>query len=127
MEGGISGPFGRLSWALPGSVLQALIGSFDSRSDFGSSLSSSSSFDGTDGSMSQNNFSRPPVIVLPRRSVQNEKISRMNRKREISGLTVRMVVASAGGTLPHLTCHFLRARSGWRRQMGSHLQNESTS
>ena len=112
--GGSGGPFGQLSGVIPGSVLQALIGSSDPRSSFGSSSSPSfsPSFDGTDGSAPLNNFFRSSVVVPSRRSVENEKISRVNRRREINELTVRMALASVGGTLPPLDVPFLESALG---------------
>ena len=99
----VSGSFSPLSGGLPGSLLQALVGSPDPRSGFVSpSSSSSSSFDGADGSTSPSNFFRSSVVVPSQRSVQNERISRMNRRREINELTIRMALASVGGTLPPL-------------------------
>lgn len=106
---GLGGSFGPLSGVLPGSVLQALMGSPNYRSDFGSSSSHFSSVDGADGSTSQNNFFRCSVVVPSQRSVQNEKISRMSRRREINELTVRMAMASVGGTLPPLDVPFLES------------------
>ena len=96
---GASGLLGPFSGMVPGTVLQNLIP--DPRSGSGPS-SSSPSVDGTDGSTSPNNFFRASVVVPSQRSVQNEKISRMNRRREINELTVRMALASVGGTLPPL-------------------------
>jgi len=107
--GGLGGSFGPLSGVLPGSVLQALMGSPNYRSGFGSSLSYSSSADGVDGSTSPNNFFRCSVVVPSQRSVQSEKISRMSRRREINELTVRMAMASVGGTLPPLDVPFLES------------------
>ena len=111
--GGLLGP---LSGVVPGPVLQALMGSPDSRPGFASSSSSSSSsFEGTDGSASQTNltnFFRSSVVVPSQRSVQNEKISRTNRRREINELTVRMAMASVGGTLPPLDLPFLENALG---------------
>ena len=74
----------------------------DPRSGSSSSSSSTSSVDGKDGSASQENFFRSSVVVPSRRSVEDEKISRMNRRREINELTVRMALSSVGGTLPPL-------------------------
>ena len=111
--GSSGGPFGPLSGVLPGSVLQALTGSSDPRSGFDSSSPSSSpSFDGTDGSASLNNFFRSSVVVPSRRSVESEKISRVNRRREINELTVRMALASVGGALPPLDVPFLESTLG---------------
>jgi len=112
--GNSGGPFGPLSGVLPGSVLQALVGTSDSRSGLGSSFSPSfsPSFDGSDGSASQNNFFRSSVVVPSRRSVENEKISRVNRRREINELTIRMALASVGGTLPPLDVPFLENALG---------------
>ena len=107
--GSAGGLFGPLSGVLPGQVLQALMGSPDSRSGSGSSSSSPSSFDGIDGSTSPNNFFRSSVVVPSQRSVQNEKVSRMDRRREINELTVRMAVASVGGSLPPLDVSFLES------------------
>ena len=109
-EGGFRGlgSFGPVSGELPGSVLQALVGSPDSRSGFGSS-SSYSSADEIDGSTSPNSFFRCSVVVPSQRSTQNEKISRMSRRREINELTVRMAMASIGGTLPPLNVPFLQS------------------
>ena len=113
MGGSVGGLLGPLSGVLPGQVLQALMGSPDSCSGFASSSSSSSSsFERTDGSTSQNNFFRSSVVVPSQRSVQNEKISRMNRRREINELTVRMAMASVGGTLPPLDVPFLESALG---------------
>ena len=112
---GGSGSFVPLSGVLPGAVLHALMGSpSESRSGFGPSPSSSSppSFDGTDGSTSPNNFFRSSVVVPSQRSVQDEKISRVNRRREINELTVRMALASVGGTLPHLDVPSLESALG---------------
>ncbi|KAF9647587.1 AAA-domain-containing protein [Thelephora ganbajun] len=103
--GGVGGPFRPLLGVLPGPMLQTLMGS-DSYSDFGSP-SSSSSADGTDGSTSLNSFFRSSVVVPSQRSVPNERISRMNRRREINELTTRMALASVGGTLPRLDVSFL--------------------
>ena len=108
MGGG--GPFGSLSGVLPGSVLQALIGPSDPRSGFGSSSPPSSSL--FDGSVSPNNFFRSSVVVPLRRSVEDEKISRTNRRREINELTVRMALASVGGILPPLDIPFLENALG---------------
>ena len=105
--GGLGGSFGPLSGVLPGSVLQSLMGSPDSRSGFGSPQSHSSSADGIDESTSQNNFFRCSVVVPSQRSIQSEKISRMSRRREINELTVRMAMASVGGALPPLDVPFL--------------------
>jgi hypothetical protein len=49
------------------------------------------------------------VVIPSKRSVQDEKISRMNRRREINELTVRMAVASVGGTLSPLDVPFLES------------------
>lgn len=113
-EGGFpglaGGSFGPLSGVIPGTVLQALMGSSDTRSGFGSLPSvpqSSSSSDGADGSTSPNNFFRSSVVIPSQRSVQIEKISRMNRRREINELTVRMALTSVGGILPPLDVSFL--------------------
>ena len=109
--GGAGGPFGPLSGVLPGSVLQALVGPSDPRSGFGSSSPppSSSSFDGTDGSVSPNNFFRSSVVVPSRRSVETENVSRVSRRWEINELTMRMAVSSIGGTLPPLDVPSLEA------------------
>ena len=109
--GGTGGTFGPLSGVLPGSVLQALVGSSDPRSGFtsSSSPSSSSSFDGTDGSVSPNNFFRSSVVVPSRRSVETEKVSRTNRRWEINELIIRMALSSIGGTLPPLDVLSLEA------------------
>ena len=101
VSGGAGGSFNPLSGVLPGTVLQALMGS--PRSGFGPSSSSSSPpFDGTGELASPNNFFRSSVVVPTQRSIENEKLSRMNRRREINELTVRMALASIGGTLPPL-------------------------
>ena len=107
--GGPGGPFGPFTGVLPGGLLQSLVGLPDSRPGFGSSPSPSSSVDGTDGSTSPNNFFRSSVVVPSQRSIRNEKASRMNRRREINELTVRMALASVGGTLPPLDVPFLES------------------
>lgn len=106
-SGGFGGPFGPLSGVLPGPVLHTLMGSPDPRSSLSSSPSSSSSADEIDESTSQNNFFRHSVVIPSQRSTRNEKMSRMCRRREINELTVRMAVASVGGTLPPLDVPFL--------------------
>jgi hypothetical protein len=100
--GGPGGPFSSLSGVLPGTLLQGLVGLPDPRPTFGSSPSSPSSVGETDESTSPKNFFRSSVVVPSQRSVQNEKSSRMNRRREINELIVRMALASVGGTLPPL-------------------------
>lgn len=105
----VGGTFGPLSAMIPGTLLQAITGSTDSRPAYSSSPPSSSPADGTDGSTSPNNFFRSSVVVPSQRSVQNEKNSRMNRRREINELTVRMALASVGGTLPPLDLSFLES------------------
>ena len=49
--------------------------------------------------MTQNNFFYRSVVVPTKRSMQEEKISQMNRRRKINEFTVWVAVASAGGTL----------------------------
>jgi hypothetical protein len=105
--GGLGGSLGPLSGVLPGPVLQALMGSPDSRPGLGPS--SPSSADGTDGPTPPNNFFRCSVVIPSQRSMQNEKFSRVNRRREINELTVRMAMASIGGTLPPLDVPFLES------------------
>ncbi|KAF9780481.1 AAA-domain-containing protein [Thelephora terrestris] len=105
---GASGLLGPFSGVLPGAVLQNLMSSPDPRSGSGPS-SSSPSVDATDGSTSPSNFFRSSVVVPSQRSVQNEKISRMNRRREINEVTVRMALASVGGTLPPLDAESLES------------------
>ena len=108
--GGLGASLGPLSGVLPGTVLQALMGSPDPRSGFGSSSPSSSSpADGIDGPTSPDNFFRCSVLVPSQRSIQSEKISRMSRRREINELTVRMGMASVGGILPPLDVPFLES------------------
>ena len=106
VSGGASSLFGPFTGALPGAVLQPVMGSSDPRSG---PASSSSSVGGSDGSTSPNNFFRSSVVVPSQRSVQNEKISRMNRRREINELTARMALASIGGTLPPLDVESLNS------------------
>ena len=107
------GFFGPLSGVLPGPILQTLVGAPDSRSGFGPSSSfSPPSADGTDGSTARNNFFRCSVVVPSRRSTHREKISRMNRRREINELTIRMAVASVGGTLSPLSVSSLESALG---------------
>ena len=107
--GGPGGPLGPFSGVLPGTLLQGLVGLPDPRPGFSSSFPSSSSVNETDESASPNNFFRSSVVIPSRRSVQNEKISRMNRRREINELTVRMALASVGGILPTLDIPFLES------------------
>ena len=107
--GGFGLPLSLPPGMISGSLLQSLIGSSDSRPGVGSSQSPSSSVDGRDGSTSPNNFFRSSVVVPSQRSVQSEKTSRMNRRREINKLTVRMALASVGGTLPPLDVPFLES------------------
>lgn len=90
-----------LAGMLPGSLLQAVMGSPDPRNGLSSSQSSSP-VEETGEETSLNNFFRSSVVVPSQRSVQNEKISRVNRRREINELVVRMALASVGGTLPPL-------------------------
>ena len=106
--GGSAGPFGPLSSGLPGTLFQGLMGLHDSRPGLGSSQSFSA-VDGADGSTSPNNFFRSSVVVPFQRSVPNEKSSRMNRRREINELTVRMALASVGGNLPPLDATSLQS------------------
>ena len=73
---------------------------------------STSSVDETDVPVSKNNFFRSSVVVPSRRSVENEKISRTNRRREINELAVRMALSSVGGTLPPLEVPALEGALG---------------
>lgn len=110
LTGGVfGGSLGPLSGVLPGTALQALIGSPDSHSSFGPPSSSSSSVNGIGESTSPNNFFRCSVVVPSQRSTQHEKASRMSRRRRLNELTVRMAVASVGGTLPPLDVPFLES------------------
>ena len=101
--GGSGGSLGPFSSVLSGTLLQAFTGSSDPRPGHGFSPSPSS-VDGT-----PNSFFRSSVVVPSQRSTQNEKISRMNRRREINELIVRMALASVGGTLPPLDVPFLES------------------
>lgn len=115
----VGGAFSPLSGAFPGHVLQALMGGGpDSRPGLGpnSPAFPSPSFDGSDGSTSPNNFFRSSVVVPSQRSVLTEKTLRMNRRREINELTIRMAISSIGGTLPPLEVPFLESA---RRQAES--------
>lgn len=118
LAGVFGGSFGPLSGVLPGPALQSLMGPPDSHPALSPS---SSSADGMDGPASPNNFFRCSVIIPSQRSTQNEKISRMSRRRELNELTVRMAVASVGGTLPPLDVPFLESALSQAEAAGTPL------
>lgn len=105
--GGPGGLFSPFSGMIPAPLLQTFMGSADPRLGYGPSMPPSPSADGTDRFMSPQNFFRSSVIVPSQRSAQKENHSRVKRRREINQLTVRMALASVGGTLPSLDRAFL--------------------
>ena len=96
-----SGCFRPLLGVFPSPVLQILVGPPSSRSGFGPSSSPLFSLaDGTDRPTTQDNPSCCSVVVPSRRSMQREKISPMNQRRETNELTIRMAVFHQRHPLP---------------------------
>ena len=92
----------------PGVALRPLVDSADSHPD-SSSSPSPLSVSGMDESTPPAKLFRSNVFTTPQRSTQDGRTSRMELRRGIDELTVRMTLTSIGGTLPPLDGDSLKA------------------